>query len=371
MKGAAEDKAERKNRVDYVDLFRGLLVAHMALDHVGMLFNPNHWGHEFAFKQPEVPESTAQFLTRFSGVPVAPGFFFMAGFMVALTSFRRAGRGISEAQVTRRLVLRGLVLIGVDAVIMGLPRMAEGFASMAVLSCIGSSLILLAFLRRLPQPVLLGGTLVLIGIHPLFAPGQLLDITALPEPLPAILYWPDREGLFRSLYPLMPWFSVMTLGFLVGRDSLEMPEPRRFWAGLAGLSLVAFFVLRWTMLYGNAYPHYGIDSLEFWIFAKYPPDLAWLTWSLAAIFGALVLLSSLPPRFVKWLHPFIDFGRVSFFFYIVHFYVIGMTKAATGLELSLFQTYVAWLGLLLLLWWPCKWYYDKKTKRPNLLTRYV
>jgi len=75
-----------------VDVFRGLLIAHMALDHASSMFNTGRGAEELASAAP-VPGDLLQFLTRFLGVPVAPAFFFMAGFMIALTSIARESRG--------------------------------------------------------------------------------------------------------------------------------------------------------------------------------------------------------------------------------------------------------------------------------------
>ena len=112
----------RGTRQAYVDTFRGLLIAHMALDHASLMFNAGRAAEELAAGPAPVFGDIFQFLTRFTGVPVAPGFFFMAGFMVALTSLARENRGVTHAEVTRRLLIRGFVLIAVDALIMGLPR---------------------------------------------------------------------------------------------------------------------------------------------------------------------------------------------------------------------------------------------------------
>lgn len=152
---AVRDVAVPTQRRRYVDVFRGLLIAHMALDHASLMFNAARGGEELATLAPEAPADIFQFLTRFTGVPVAPGFFFMAGFMVALTSLSREDRGVPHGEVTRRLVVRGLVLIAVDALIMGLPRAAMGFYSFVVLSSIGAAIIVLALVRHLPSAVLL------------------------------------------------------------------------------------------------------------------------------------------------------------------------------------------------------------------------
>jgi hypothetical protein len=70
------------------------------------------------------------------------------------------------------------------------------------------------------------------------------------------------------------------------------------------------------------------------------------------------------------LRPFAVFGRVPFFFYVSHFYVLGVVAAILRTRFGLFETYVIWLLLLAAMAWPCAWYYGKKRDRPNLITRY-
>ena len=71
------------SRRPWVDVFRGLLISHMALDHASLMFNAGRAEEELAAAGPPAFGSLMQFLTRFSGVPVAPGFFFMAWVKVA------------------------------------------------------------------------------------------------------------------------------------------------------------------------------------------------------------------------------------------------------------------------------------------------
>ena len=361
----ASDVVTPSARQGYVDAFRGLLIAHMALDHASLMFNAGRAGEELAAGAAPASGDLLQFLTRFTGVPVAPAFFFMAGFMVALTSASREQRGLPHAEVTRRLILRGLVLIAVDALVMGLPRAAMGFYSFVVLSSIGAAIILLALVRDAPGKVLLGAAIAMLALHPL------LDVSMLPLPLRAVLYEPVRSGAFRSLYPVVPWTAIAVVGFVVGRDALQRREPARFWLGLAGACLALFLAIRLNGGYGNAYAYTKVDSLAFWTFAKYPPDLPFLAWSFAAIFAGLAVLwwatrSGMP----LWLRPFVIFGRVPFFFYVVHFYVLGIAAAAVHTKWGLAPTYLIWLLLLVLMLWPCAWYYRKKRDRPNWVTRY-
>jgi uncharacterized membrane protein len=353
------------SRRPWVDIFRGLLISHMALDHASLMFNAGRAEEELAAAGPPVFGSLMQFLTRFAGVPVAPGFCFMAGFMVALTSAARENRGVPPGEVTRRLIIRGLVLIGVDAVIMGLPRALMGFYSFMVLSSIGVGVIAAALLRNVATKVLLAAALGVLVLHPL------LDVSALPIALRAVLYEPVRTGAFRSMYPVIPWIGMILLGLVVGRDALTRERPVRRWLALAAVSFGAFLVIRLAGSYGNAYPYASIASLDFWMFAKYPPDLAFLTWSCACIFLSLAVLATIAPRETpRWLRPFEIFGRVPFFFYVVHFYVLGVVQAILRARLGLVETYAIWLALLLVMAWPCVWYYRIKRDRPNVVTRY-
>ena len=366
----AQEKALRTlpgvaTRQPYVDVFRGLLISHMALDHASLMFNAGRAAEELAASPAPDFGNVFQFLTRFTGVPVAPGFFFMAGLMIALTSGARENRGVPHPEVTRRLLIRGLVLIAVDALIMGLPRALMGFYSFMVLSSIGVGVIVAALLRNVSGRILAPAALAVLVLHPL------IDVSSLPVALRAIVYEPVRTGAFRSLYPIIPWIGILLLGFVVGRDATSRERPARLWGLLSPLSLVLFFGIRSLGSYGNAYAASSVASIDFWTFAKYPPDLPFLTWSFACIFLSLAVLSTIArERVPTLLRPFVVFGRVPFFFYVVHFYVLGIAQAVLRTKVDLPQTYLIWLLLLLAMAWPCAWYYEKKRYRPNLVTRY-
>ena len=263
------------------------------------------------------------------------------------------------------LLIRGLVLIAVDALIMGLPRALMGFYSFMVLSSIGVGVIVAALLRNVSGRILAPAALAVLVLHPL------IDVSSLPVALRAIVYEPVRTGAFRSLYPIIPWIGILLLGFVVGRDAPGRERPARFWGLLSALSLVLFFGIRTLGGYGNAYPASSVASIDFWTFAKYPPDLPFLAWSFACIFLSLAVLSTIArERVPMLLRPFVLFGRVPFFFYVVHFYVLGIAQAVLRTKVDLPGTYLIWLLLLFAMAWPCAWYYEKKRYRPNLVTRY-
>lgn len=339
-------------RRPFIDVFRGLLMAHMALDHTSLFFNRGRFDHEYWHDPPPPPVDLAQFLTRFSGVPVAPGFSFMAGFMIAVTSGGRAERGTSEGTITARLFLRGLILIAAEMLLFGLPTKSVRFE---VLSCLGVSMILIALVRHAPQIVLLLPALAILALHPLIPPIPVLHSVG--------------GGV---LYPVIPWIGLMLLGYVVGRDYHRDPATGRRWVLAALLFAAAFLAVRLGRGYGNAFPYERVASYAFFTWSKYPPDLAWIAWSLMLIFASLALLkwwnpTSAPFRFVA------AFGRVPFFFYLVHFYALGSIGflAFPGLSLPLWGVYAAWATLLLLLWWPCRAYFAYKEKHPKSLWRYL
>ncbi len=72
---ASDATATPVERHGYVDVFRGLLIAHMALDHASLMFNAGRGDEELAAVAARAPIDIFQFLTRFTGVPVAPAFF--------------------------------------------------------------------------------------------------------------------------------------------------------------------------------------------------------------------------------------------------------------------------------------------------------
>jgi hypothetical protein len=163
----------------------------------------------------------------------------------------------------------------------------------------------------------------------------------------------------------------VVLGFVVGRDSLTRAAPQRFWLALSAVSLLVFLVVRLGGGYGNAYSYASVTDLDFWLFSKYPPDLAFLSWSFALTFATLAWLRAVTRSKVpSILRPFTLFGRVPFFFYVVHFYVLGIAAALLRSKFLLPGTYLVWLCLLLVMAWPCAWYYRKKVERPNVVTRY-
>lgn len=90
------------------------------------------------------------------------------------------------------------------------------------------------------------------------------------------------------------------------------------------------------------------------------------------MFASLALLrAAARAGLPRWTSAFTVFGKVPFFFYLVHFWVLGVAAAIVHRKVGLGATCGIWLALLLAMAPLCAWYYRKKTERPNWVTRYL
>ncbi|KAK2051968.1 hypothetical protein LY76DRAFT_492448, partial [Colletotrichum caudatum] len=155
-----------------------------------------------------------------------------------------------------------------------------------------------------------------------------------------------------STFPPLAWLSFAILGLLYGRVVLSRPRlrPAALSAGnaAAGLVFAALFVLTRVLRVGNlsegclrtpdqaalgpgANP-YLASAASFFYVVKYPPDVAFFAYSLAATFLLLAALGSVPPRLAT-LRRFgggvlLAYGTSALFFYVVHL-VLVLSLAGT------------------------------------------
>ena len=333
-------------------------MAHMALDHASLFWNADRFADEF-WTHLSTPVDLPNFLARFSGFPVAPGFSFMAGFMVAVTDAARAARGDSESAVRRRLLTRAILLIAIELVAFSL---ATGRVQVGVLTCLGVCLAITTFVRRAPLRVLGSVALAILALHPLLRAlwTDRMDAAGVAIKL---FHQAGRFESFDVYYPLIPWIGVMLLGVVTGR--LYVERGPRHWLRIAALFAIAFLVTRLLGI-GAAGGYDSVFSTAFLTWSKYPPDLPWLAASFAVLFATLAileraqdhgLLKSVPAEFIA------TFGRVPLFFYVLHFILLWATAPAHkhGLAAAL----AAWIAVLLLLWWPCRAWNAFQARRRN------
>ena len=311
-----------KNRIESLDLLKGLVIVIMAIDHVRDYFH-----HSSYLFDPTDPTLTTVplFLTRFLTNFCAPAFSFLAGLSAFIV-----GRRKTPVELSSFLLKRGFWLVFVELVIMNFGWCFDiTFKSVhfQVIWSLGISMIILAGLIHLPKKIILVFSCLLIFGH------NLLDSihfdnsilwTFLHERKP-FLTTPDH--IFRVGYPIVPWVAVMSLGYCFGSfyDKTYEPLKRKKLFNIIGITaIISFVILRGINIYGNLLPwkdygNLGQTIFSFFNLSKYPPSLAFLLITLGGAFLFLANTEKLKGRVVNF---FCVLGRVPFFFYIIHIYLI-------------------------------------------------
>src|SRR4029077_17856871 len=127
------------------------------------------------------------------------------------------------------------------------------------------------------------------------------------------------------LYPLIPWVGVMAAGYAFGALVQRPGDERRRLFLRLGLGLTAAFVaLRALNVYGDprswsaqSGPVYTV--LSFLDTTKYPPSLLYLLMTLGPSVTLLALVDGASGPVARF---FTVFGRVPFFYYVLHIYLI-------------------------------------------------
>ena len=390
------------SRLQAIDAFRGLIMIVMALDHVRDFF------HRSAFSPEDLARTTpVLFFTRWITHFCAPGFAFMAG-MGAFLWWSRRQR--SRADLTRYLLTRGLWLLLLEVTVM---RLAFNFSFslqypvlLLVFWSLGGSMIALALLVQLPVRVLAALSIAIIALHNFLDPVTAAQFGA-AAPLWNVLHQPGAfpvAGMFVVVgYPLLPWIGTMAGGFCFGRIYLLKAERRRSVLIGTGLACtVAFVALRWLNLYGNPLPwavqRSGVFTLlSFLNCTKYPPSLDFLLMTLGP---ALLILAWFDRLRFGANNPLMVFGRVPFFFFVVHFFAIHALAVVMALlrygnaawrfawsplpsmggdaklfppdfGYSLGQTYCIWILLVVALYPLCRWFGNVKARRKDWWLSYL
>jgi len=361
----------------------------MALDHTRDYFS------KLRFQPEDLSKATpALFATRWVTHFCAPTFFLLAGVGAALA----VSGGKSKKEVSRFLLTRGLWLVFLEITVSAFGwNFKLGFPLiLLVIWALGLSMVILSGLVFLPQWVIAAIALLTIAGHNLLdgigagsmAGGgslwHLLHRPGLVLPHPTIIVG----------YPIIPWFAVMALGFAFGDVFRWEPDRRkRFLLGAGTVSIIAFVAIRFVNAYGNPSPWMlqhtdALTVASFLNAAKYPPSLDYLLMTLGPTFIALALLENARGAFARATSVY---GRVPMFYYIVHLYVIhvlaysfAMWQGGDGSFLSLDVTsfpawygtslpgvYLAWATVVLILYLPCRWYADLKSRRRDWWLSYI
>ena len=284
---------------------------------------------------------------------------------------RRKRDGASEAEITRSIAARGLLVAALDPLWMVFVH--KGELVLQVLYAIGVSMLAMAFLRRLPARVCGALGLLLVVLHEALArafahaegAGRLLLVLTLV---------PGRAGPFPVSYPVIPWLAAMLLGWAAADLARRDPEAFRHRLVVAGIvALAVFAVVRGLSGYGNAGLFRDDGSLVQWLHtAKNPASLAYLACELGI---AWLLLSALwtadlpaPLR-----APLTVLGQSAFFFYLLHAHLLRFAAWSTGLlrQSGLAATYLSAAVVIALLLPLCARFRRYKLSHPESLAKYI
>lgn len=364
--------ANVRDRVTSIDALRGLIMIIMALDHVRDFIDRS----AMVFSPTDLSRTTpALFFTRWITHFCAPVFLFTAG----MGAFFWWQGGRARGQLSRFLLTRGVWLILLEVSVM---RFAYYFTVagpypllLLVLWVIGLSMVCLAALVWLPEPVLAAVSIAAIVLHNAFdsvnggAAGTLL-------------HRPGAIGAAVIIgYPLIPWVFVMAAGFCFARNfrRLAIPIGCAASAGFLGLRALNIYgdPVRWS-----AQKDAVFTALSFLNTTKYPPSLLFLLMTLGP---ALLALASFDRLRLAPSNPLVVFGRVPLFYFVGHFllaHAVAVLLAFTrygsrawafafrpfpsmlgpdpafppDFGWPLWVTYAVWIAIVVVMYPACRWY---------------
>ena len=359
-------------RIASIDVLRGLVMALMALDHARDFFGGGGFN-------PRDVTDPALFLTRWVTHLCAPTFIFLAGLSAFLY-----GRGRSLAETSRFLFTRGLWLILIDLTLIKFGwRFDFDFFRLGagIIFAIGASMIALAAFVWLPRWAIAAGALIMIAGHNLLdgiraeTMGQMAWLWHVLH-APGVVTLDGGVGIY-VFYPLIPWIGVMAAGYAFGPVMQREPEARKQLLYFLGAAItLGFILLRASNLYGDPQSWTAQETwlstlLSFLNCEKYPPSLLYLMMTLGPALILLGLFETARGAFAGILSVF---GRVPFFFYVVHIYlihalavmtafaVIGVFATTPQLGFSLPAVYLVWLIALAMLYPVCRWFAALKAR---------
>lgn len=342
------------------------------------------------------------FFTRWITHFCAPVFVFLSGTSIFLQGLRKTKKELSGF-----LFKRGLWLIVVEVVLMSFAITFDahyGLIVLQVIWAIGISMVLLGLLIRAPLPVLAAiGALLVFGHSALdfwerrHSGAYSVPYLFIHRPGIVPLSATHQLGIF---YPFLPWTGVMLLGYCFGSIYRQTDVVKRNKTIAAmGIGLIFLFILlRYTNAYGDPFPWAKQKSalytaLSFINVQKYPPSLLYLCMTIGPALLFLGIIDSVQNRLIKIITVY---GRVPFFYYILHFYMLhcitaglflarghSWAEGAKGIAgfpfkfiipgegVSLAATYFIWLAVVIFLYPLCKWFGNYKQRHRQWWLSYL
>ena len=378
-------------RITSIDILRGMIMIIMALDHTRDFFHTTAMTADpMAVAAPEPALYFTRWITHFC----APLFVFLSGISAYLSSKKK-----TPAAASLFLIKRGIWLIVAELVLITLALTFNPLYNIIILQVIwviGCSMIILALLSRLSFKVTLITGLILFFGH------NILDKIILPPSDVITILFTARGSVIPlsptrfilDLYAVLPWTGIMLLGYCSGyfyQHAIFTPKRRQRLFLFTGTALILLFiVLRFTNIYGDPSP-FTKGLFSFLNTSKYPPSLLYSCMTLGPAFILLAILENVKG---KWSNIISTYGKVPFFYYVLHFYLLHsllviafFASGYNGSQIvdpnipflfrpasfgySLPVVYLIWLAVVVALYFPCRWFIKYKQQHQYWWLKYV
>ncbi len=384
----AEEKNESigmKERYKSLDIYRGLLMVIMALDHTVYYIIGSHPMEYFGDGAPGFVfpkyDQIYIFVNRILSHIVAPGFFFLLGLSVILYKERHhKNEGTSNLKPShlKHFLLRGLVMIIAQLTLINFAWMlgtlnsniiassipsgggGDVLVSMDVIATLAVCMILGYILSGLSDRWILGLTLGLMVFNTLIFPkGTMLEGSY--NPLLRWLFIPGQTGIFLSHYPILHWFPLTGIGLVFGRLFVKSKDKAMGLSAYLGLGLLLVFVITRLLNLLDQHPqNSGIRG--FLSLTKYPPSVSFVLFTMGISFILLYMIDRFTKRF-RGFDFLLVFGQNSMLFYIVHLYVYGILGLIISKGQGVIHFYALWLLGLGISFFMCKLYSIRRCKK--------
>jgi uncharacterized membrane protein len=370
----------------------------MALDHVRDMIHVNSITQSPTNLATTTP---TLFFTRWITYLCAPTFVFLAGTSVYISLLKKK----DVLQSSRFLLKRGLYLILLEFVVVNFGLFFDpGFHTLIfeVIATIGVGFIVLSLLLKFPVKTVAFIGIAILLFHNLFVLIPFKEGSTL-KTIASLFFMPGAipflsQHVFIMGYPPIPWLGIMLLGYATGHFFEWTAEKRRDLFLKAGSGAILLFgIIRYLNVYGDLVPRAVQKSgtltfLSFMNVTKYPPSLQFCLITLGIM---LLLLSYSELRKNRITTVLSVYGKVPMFYFIIHFFMIhvillvvlllqgfhwsdldfasgtfGRPKGAES-GLPLWSIYLIWMGVVGLLYPPCKWFGKYKATHYQWWLKYI
>jgi len=254
-----------RNRIQSIDVLRGIVMVIMALDHVRDFFfkaDVSGGGASVALDPTNLATTTpGLFFTRWITHFCAPTFLFLSG-----TSVFLMGQKKTKSELGVFLIKRGFWLVLVELFIITLAWTFNPLYNLFILQviwAIGISMILFGMVIQLPFWFIFSLGFVIVfghnlldypGINKSLKGGWLADLIYFSN---FSIYSLSKDHFFLIVYAFLPWWGVMMLGYCFGKLYANTfdPKRRRKMLLLMGTGLIVLFtIIRLLKSYGDPFP---------------------------------------------------------------------------------------------------------------------